>query len=559
MPNVDQIAHEYKDRVSELDPNEATTRGSLGHDSEMTDYSPAGHEARAALARKTLGEVEQVGLGSDRDRLAASVMRDRLQVEVDFHDSGNWMRSLSPFGPMVTARRVFDLMARADDHDWEVIAERLSGVPGCVGGMRETLDLGASRNVVSARRQAAITAAQARAWSGAESERGTFAEIASEYEGSSETLRSRLSVTAANADAAYLEFADYLQGTYLARASEQDGCGAELYQVNCRAYNGTEIDTAPTYQWGWEELGRIQDEMAMTAERILPGASIADVTRLLDTDPGRAIEGEARFRDWNQAFLDQTIAALNGVHFDIPAPVQTVEAMIAPPGGSPAMYYTPPAEDFSRPGRTWYPTLGRSHFPLWTEIATAYHEGVPGHHLQLGQVCWLADRLNPFQGVLGMVSGHAEGWALYAERLMGELGYLENPDYYLGMLANQSFRAARVVVDIGLHLQLALPLDQPFHPGERWSRELAVQFMVQSSGRSEEFCTGEVDRYLGAPAQAISYKLGERVWLEVREEARRSWGPSFSLKEFHRQALNLGSVGLQQLRDEMREPRPATV
>src|SRR5487761_874743 len=188
MPNVDQIAHEYKDRVSELDPNEATTRGSLGHDSEMTDYSPAGHEARAALARKTLGEVEQVGLGSDRDRLAASVMRDRLQVEVDFHDSGNWMRSLSPFGPMVTARRVFDLMARADDHDWEVIAERLSGVPGCVGGMRETLDLGASRNVVSARRQAAITAAQARAWSGAESERGTFAEIASEYEGSSETL-----------------------------------------------------------------------------------------------------------------------------------------------------------------------------------------------------------------------------------------------------------------------------------------------------------------------------------------------------------------------------------
>jgi uncharacterized protein (DUF885 family) len=95
------------------------------------------------------------------------------------------------------------------------------------------------------------------------------------------------------------------------------------------------------------------------------------------------------------------------------------------------MYYTPPAEDFSRPGRTWYPSLGRTHFPLWTEISTAYHEGVPGHHLQLGQVCWLGDRLNPFQGLLGVISGHAEGWALYAERLMGELGYLENPDYYL--------------------------------------------------------------------------------------------------------------------------------
>jgi uncharacterized protein (DUF885 family) len=203
--------------------------------------------------------------------------------------------------------------------------------------------------------------------------------------------------------------------------------------------------------------------------------------------------------------------------------------------------------------------LGRTQFPLWTEIATAYHEGVPGHHLQLAHVCWMGDRVNPFQGLLGVISGHAEGWALYAERLMGELGYLENPDYYLGMLANQSFRAARVVVDIGLHLELPLPPGQPFHPGETWSRELAVDFMVQSSGRSVEFCTGEVDRYLGVPAQAIAYKVGERVWLEVREEARRSWGPSFNLKDFHRQALDLGCVGLHQLREEMREPRPASV
>jgi uncharacterized protein (DUF885 family) len=299
--------------------------------------------------------------------------------------------------------------------------------------------------------------------------------------------------------------------------------------------------------------------MVRTAHRILPGGSVAEVTELLDTDPRRAIEGDANFRAWNQAFLDQTIAELNGVHFDIPTPVLTVEAMLAPSGGSPAMYYTPPAEDFSRPGRTWYPTLGRTQFPLWTEIATAYHEGVPGHHLQLAHVCWMGDRVNPFQGLLGVISGHAEGWALYAERLMGELGYLENPDYYLGMLANQSFRAARVVVDIGLHLELPLPPGQPFHPGETWSRELAVDFMVQSSGRSVEFCTGEVDRYLGVPAQAIAYKVGERVWLEVREEARRSWGPSFNLKDFHRQALDLGCVGLHQLREEMREPRPASV
>jgi uncharacterized protein (DUF885 family) len=558
MSTVDQIAHDYLEKNSELEPNAASSRGTLGHDSELTDYSPQGEAARAELARTTLRQVDEVAPETARDRLAAAVMHDRLQVEVDVHDSGDWMRGLSVFGPMTIASRVFDLMPRVEDHDFEVVADRMERVPSCLSGIQETLELGVSRKVVSARHQVETSAARARVWAGTESNPGFFRGLAAGFSGASQQLRSRLGRASKAADHAYLRFADYLEGSYLAQARDQDGCGSELYQLNCRVYNGIEIDAAQTYQWGWEELGRIADEMARTAKRILPEGSVADVTRLLDTDPDRAIEGEANFRDWNQSFLDQTMAALNGVHFDIPEPVQRVEAMLAPPGGSPAMYYTPPAEDFSRPGRTWYPSLGRTHFPLWTEIATAYHEGVPGHHLQLGQVCWLGDRLNPFQGLLGVISGHAEGWALYAERLMGELGYLENPDYYLGMLANQAFRAARVVVDIGLHLQLALPPDQLFHPGEIWSRALAVEFMVKTSGRSVEFCTGEVDRYLGVPAQAISYKLGERVWLEVREEARRSWGPRFSLKEFHRQALDLGSVGLQQLREEMRQPRPAT-
>lgn len=559
MANVDEVAHDYLDRISALDPIEATSRGTLGHDSDMTDYSPTGEAARAELAHGTLSQLDAVTIESERDRLAVAVMRDRLQVEVDLHDSGNWMRSLRFLGPIEGARMVFDLMARSSAHDWEVIAERLERVPACLSGIRETLELGVSRNVVTSRRQAIVSATKARNYGGTESNPGFFRQLVAEHREDGDGLGSRLEAAAKNADRAYLDFADFVEQSYLAKAVASEGCGPDLYQLGCRVYNGIRIDPLQTYEWGWEELHKIQEEMVHTAHRILPGGSVAEVTELLETDPRRAIEGDANFLAWNQAFLDQTMAELNGVHFDIPTPVLTVEAMLAPSGGSPAMYYTPPAQDFSRPGRTWYPTLGRTHFPLWTEVATAYHEGVPGHHLQLANVCWLGDRLNPFQGLLGVISGHAEGWALYAERLMGELGYLENPDYYLGMLANQSFRAARVVVDIGLHLELALPQGQHFHPGETWSRELAVDFMVQSSRRSVEFCTGEVDRYLGVPAQAIAYKVGERVWLEVREEARRSWGPGFNLKDFHRQALDLGCIGLQQLREEMRAPRPATV
>ncbi|MGH7666831.1 MAG: DUF885 domain-containing protein [Candidatus Dormibacteria bacterium] len=557
MSTVDDLAHEFLRRNSELDPTAATSRGTLGHDRDLTDYSPDGEAARADLARSTLARLQGLAPESESDRLALAVMRDRLQVEVDVYDSGEWLRDLSVFGPMTGTCRVFDLMDRSSDPGWEVVAERIEKVAGCIASMRRTLEQGVSRGRMADRNQTRLSIARARRWGGAEGGAGFFTGLTAGYQGQSTSLRGRLGDAARAADQAYLGFGDYLERDYLALAREDEGCGPELYQLHCRVFNGIEIDALQTYAWGWEELARIEEEMLQTGERILPGAPISDVHRLLDEDPARAIEGEENFRAWNQDFLDQTMARLNQVHFDIPEPVQRVEAMLAPPGGSVAMYYTPPAQDFSRPGRTWYPTLGRTHFPLWTEISTAYHEGVPGHHLQLGHICWMGERVNPFQGLLGLISGHVEGWALYSERLMGELGYLENPDYYLGMLANQAFRAARVVVDIGLHLHLRIPEAQPYHPGETWNRPLAVEFMAARSGRSPEFSSGEVDRYLGVPAQAISYKLGERVWLEVREEARRSWGASFSLKNFHRQALDLGSVGLQQLREEMARAKPS--
>jgi uncharacterized protein (DUF885 family) len=290
--------------------------------------------------------------------------------------------------------------------------------------------------------------------------------------------------------------------------------------------------------------------MAVDAERIAPGQGVQGAVDLLERDPARAIEGEDNLRAWLQDLMDRTIDELAGVHFDIPGPVRRVEAMIAPPGGAAAMYYTGPSEDFSRPGRTWYPTLGKTRFPLWGEVSIAYHEGVPGHHLQIGQMRYLADTLSRYQR-MSVVSGHAEGWALYAERLMDELGYLELPDHHLGMLRAQAMRAARVVVDIGMHLELTIPEDDGFAPGQRWTPELGEAFMVQRSWFPADFLASEVLRYLGLPGQAISYKVGERVWLEVRDEVRRRRGPDFELKAFHARALDLGPLGLDQLAREL--------
>jgi uncharacterized protein (DUF885 family) len=315
---------------------------------------------------------------------------------------------------------------------------------------------------------------------------------------------------------------------------------------------GTDLDLQETYEWGWDELHRIEHAMGSVAERILPSEPMTAVVEHLEHDPTRMITGEANLRAWLQDLMDSTMQDLNGTHFDIPKPVQRVEAMIAPPGGAAAMYYTGPSEDFTRPGRTWYPTQGRTEFPLWGEVSTCYHEGVPGHHLQIAMTRYLTDRLNRFQRTLASNSGHAEGWALYAERLMGELGYLDDPAFELGMLRAQAMRAVRVVVDLGLHLELAIPARDHFYPGETWTPELALEFAMVRSQYDRGFMESEIDRYLGWPAQAISYKVGERFWLAGRAEVKKRLGAKFDLKQFHTQALELGPLGLDQLRDELR-------
>src|SRR5690606_2913399 len=175
--------------------------------------------------------------------------------------------------------------------------------------------------------------------------------------------------------------------------------------------------------------------------------------------------------------------------------------------------------DFARPGRTWLPTLDRTVFPVYDLVSTWYHEGVPGHHLQLARWVQVAPQLSLFQTTIGSSSGATEGWALYAERLMDELGYLDAAAR-MGYLDCPLMRAVRVVIDLGMHLGLTIPEDSPLAPGQVWTPQLAEEFFAMHSGRPRDFIASEIVRYLGWPGQAISYKLGERAWLTGREAAR---------------------------------------
>ncbi|OMI34628.1 DUF885 domain-containing protein [Streptomyces sparsogenes] len=549
-----QVADAYVDALIELDPITGTYLGVPDSARRLPDYSPAGQEALADLARATLdrlGEAEaRPGADNDNERRCARLLRERLTAELAVHDAQEHLRAVSNLhSPAHAVRGVFTVMPTDTEDDWAAVAARLRAVPAALEGYRASLAEGLRRDLPAGPRQVTTVVGQLGEWVGtAGAGRGWFADFAA---GGPEALRAELDGAAAEATAAFAALRDWLRDVYgPAVQGAPDVVGRERYRRWARMWNGTDLDLDEAYTYGWSEYHRLYAEMRAEAEKILPGATPWEALRHLD-EHGQAIEGVEETRAWLQGLMDQAIEALDGTHFDLAERVKRVESMIAPPGSAAAPYYTQPSVDFSRPGRTWLPTMGETRFPVYDLVSTWYHEGVPGHHLQLAQWTHVADRLSRYQATVGMVSANAEGWALYAERLMDELGFLTDSEQRLGYLDAQMMRAVRVIIDIGMHLELEIPADSPFHPGERWTPELAQEFFGRHSGRPADFIESELVRYLGMPGQAIGYKLGERAWLAGREAARKAHGDAFDAKSWHMAALSQGSLGLDDLVAEL--------
>jgi uncharacterized protein (DUF885 family) len=554
MGRTDEIADRYVDDHAAADPVGATFAGIAGHDDELTDYSPEGFAARAELARATVQALEATEPTTYRERVANAAMRERLGLELEMYDAGITTSDLNVVAsPLQDVRGAFDLMPTEGPEAWARIAARLARIPDALDGFRHTLAEAAAVGRVSARRQVQACADQCRSWLPPEDDFfGSLVAQADGDAGIAPALRADLSEGADRAREAVAGFENFLRTDLAPKAREVDGVGRDHYALASRYFLGAAVDLEETYAWGWEELTRIETEMRKVAGRIVPGGTVDDAVAALDADPARRISDKEAFRAWMQELADRTIEELAGVHFDIPAQIRRIECRIAPTNEG-AIYYTGPSEDFSRPGRMWWSVpKGVTNFSTWKEVTTVFHEGVPGHHLQVGQTVVRAEVLNRWQRLLCWVSGHGEGWALYAERLMEELGYLDDPGARLGMLDAQAFRAARVVVDLGLHLGFPIPANAfGWRSGEHWTPDVALEFLLGHSRVEEDFLRFEVNRYLGWPGQAPSYKVGERIWLAAREDARARKGTSFDLKEFHRAALDLGSLGLDPLREAL--------
>jgi uncharacterized protein (DUF885 family) len=550
VTRIDELADRYVDAYCALHPNAATYIGVAGYDDRLTDYGPEAHEARIALAKQLLADLDEAPIDTDNDRVCAAAMRERLGLDIEIAAAGELDGDLNVIAsPLQDTRQVFDLMPTDGEDAWRMIAKRLAAVPGALGSYRRSLELGRERGRVAALRQVLACAEQCKQWTSGE-DGGFFGHLVASS-GLDGDLRADLDRGAAAATAAVADFGSFLRDDLAPHAPKQDGVGRERYALWSRYFLGATVDLDETYVWGIAELKRIEQEMAKVANEIAPGGSIQDAIAVLEADPDRKLAGTDALQAWMQQLSDRVVTELADVHFDIPQPIRNLECRIAPTkdGG---IYYTGPSEDFTRPGRMWWSVPeGVTEFSTWREVTTVFHEGVPGHHLQVAQTAYRSNLLNRWQRLMCWVSGHGEGWALYAERLMADLGYLDDPGDRLGMLDAQSFRAARVVIDIGMHLGLEIPAGTGFHDGETWTPELGLEFLRAHCLMPDEFLRFELDRYLGWPGQAPSYKVGERIWLKARDDVRASQGDEFDLKAFHRRALDLGALGLDPLRAEL--------
>lgn len=530
--------------LARISPTNATAWGIEGFEGELQDFSPAYWEELMDRHRELLADVDAFDDGTDDnddeedfddvDIVTAEVLRDRLCLDLALHHHDEFTGQLNNLAsPVQEIRDTFLLMPQDTAEQRDAIASRLSQVGAALAGYRESLALAASHGRVAPIRQVDAVSRQCE-------------ELAQ-----SDSLLENLGVDPESAPvqeakAAFGAMSEWLTDQLAPHAPDADAVGRERYQRFSHLFVGDIVDLDDAYAWGLEQLQEIVAQQQVIASKLYgEGTNVRDAMRKLNNEERYTIKGVDALREWMQTKADEAIADLNGTHFDIPTPVQTIEAKIDP-AGSGGIFYTPPSDDFSRPGRMWWsvPT-GQETFHTWQELTTVYHESVPGHHLQCGQATCERGNLNLWRRSVCWNSGHGEGWALYAEQLMDELGYHDDLGTRMGMLDAQRLRAARVVLDIGVHLGKTVPEGTGV-----WDAGYARHFLRENSAMDDANLSFELTRYLGWPGQAPSYALGQRLWQNLRAEAADR---GMSTKQFHSKALALGSIPMSILREQVLE------
>jgi uncharacterized protein (DUF885 family) len=333
---------------------------------------------------------------------------------------------------------------------------------------------------------------------------------------------------------AYLRFARFLEVSYVPAGRDQPGIaalpdGAKYYQFLIKRTTTTDLTAAQIHQIGLDEVGKDEAAMLVIAQK-LGFKDLASFRLSLKTNPKlHPVSADALIAAYKgylgpmQARLPQLFGTLPKAPFEV-AQVPDYAAKTSAPA-----YYEPGTPDGSRPGRLFIDTYDATDRNLYSVESIAYHEGIPGHHLQIS----IAQEMTgiPEFRKFEQYTAYTEGWAFYSEHLGKDIGLYQDPYSDYGRLENETWRAIRLVVDTGVH-------------SEGWTREQMVQYFRDHSAIDEPSMQAEVDRYIAWPSQALAYKIGQLKILELRDRARKALGDKFDIRAFHDQVIDSGALPL---------------
>ena len=539
---LDATCEDFVYDLAELSPTLATELGIPGHDDRLQDFSPQHWNDIADRIRDLIADVDALHDGTDAsddeddfdevDYVTGEILRDRMVVELDLHHRGENLRMLNNVtSPVQIIRNALTVMPKETEEDLQNLAERMLCVRRSLAGYRESLAEAAGQGDVASQRQIDAVISQCEALA----EDGSLLEsLGLEFD----------SEPVAQAKDAFAEMADWLSTELAPLAPHGDSVGRDRYELFSQYFLGREIDLDEAYSWSLEALAQIVEKQQKVAHELFgPDCTARGAYRRLDEDPHYTLTDNDLLVEWMQKVSDQMIERLDGEMFTLPEEVKDLDCRVDA-AGTGGMMYTAPSEDLVRPGILWWSVpQGQEGFHAWHELARICHEGVPGHHVQQGIAMTQRSTLNLWRRTLNWNAAHGEGWAVYAETLMEDLGYFDDPGYRMGLLDSLRMRLARVAVDIGVHLNKKTP-----DGTGQWDASYAKAFLRDNTAMNEQNLGFELDRYMGWPGQATSYALGYRDWMDLREKAREK---GMTLREFHDKALRLGSMPMDILAREV--------
>jgi uncharacterized protein (DUF885 family) len=543
---VNGLADRFWESILELNPTTATIYGDERYADRLEDPSEAGRAKALALWRSARGEAAAIptdGL-SVEDRITVDMIKVLCDLGIEEHEQRtDLLRVVDQMGGPQTLLPVVSQFQPADTPErLEKYIARLQAYTAFMAANCDLLREGIQTGLTAPRIVVERTIAQLERLLEipvAESPVATMAQV------SSETDRDRVrEVVRDVVRPANQAFLDTLRGDYLAASRQDPGLwsapnGDALYRTQIRAWTTVDMDPQVIHQIGLDELETIEAERRAISATLGYGDDTAALRQALDEDPANTPQSKdellARAREDIERALSiapQYFRALPRAGVEVRPVEEFKEA------DSPFAYYYPPATDGSRGGSYYangYDLPSRKYTKLAT---TTYHEAVPGHHFQIA-LEMENENLNTFRRLGSRMVGGAyvEGWGLYSERLADEMGLFRSEAERFGMLDAQAWRAARLVVDTGMH---AL----------RWTRQQSIDFLL-SAGLSSTDAIIETDRYIAWPGQALTYKLGQRAIEALRRDLTERDGAHFDLREFHDQVLGHGSLPLATLAREL--------